>query len=148
MGFGISAQGRKTASKVQKMWRLNFTLMSNPNHSLVNYLKASGVLKVEVCKNPMMNPNVVRYRHGMIQPGMLIITRAGEVIYSWSAKAGVTNLFGTTDRPVPKDIWYSHKSKLLEALHLEMGDGDEEHHVRRRGMFSVLQDVPIPLKDI
>lgn len=147
--YGISAQGRKTCKRTQKTWRLNFTLMSNPNHSLINYLKASDVLKVEVCKNPMMNPNVIRYRHGMIQPGVLLITRDGVVVYSWSSVGGVTNLFGTTDRPSVRDVWYSHKPSLLEALNLEMGGNTEEKgKIRKKGMFSVLKDIPIPLKDI
>lgn len=146
--YGISAQGRKTAKRTQKTWRLNFDLKSNPNHSLINYLKASDVLKVEVCRNPMMNPNVVRYRHGMIQPGVLIITKDGTVVYSWSSEAGVTNLFGTTDRPSPKDVWYSHKPDLLEALQMETSSGQEKSKIRKKGVFSVLKDIPIPLKDI
>ena len=63
------------------------------------------MLSVEVSKAWVLNPNVLRYRHGMVQPGLLIVNNFGEVIYGWSSTASVTNLFGTTDRPKPKDVW-------------------------------------------
>lgn len=92
------------------------------------------MLSVEVSKAWLLNPNVLRYRHGMVQPGLLIVNDLGEVIYSWASTAKVTNMFGTFNRPKPKDVWALVKPTLMFGIY-----DDDTVKIRKHGMLHVLK---------
>lgn len=47
---------------------------------------------------------IAAYAHGMIQPGVVIETAEGEILYRWAINPNEMNLGGAKDRPLVSDI--------------------------------------------
>ncbi|KAK4496643.1 hypothetical protein PRZ48_012625 [Zasmidium cellare] len=72
--------------------------ISDPCHDLVNDLRRKTLIDLAITDRK-------GYPHGMVQPGVLVLGREGEVLYSWAIRPSLSNLGGAKDRPLLEEVW-------------------------------------------
>eukprot|EP00118_Oscarella_pearsei_P025327 m.307994 g.307994 ORF g.307994 m.307994 type:complete len:132 (+) comp43217_c0_seq1:376-771(+) len=121
--FGVTSQPQLYAEKAEKSWRLNYKVHADPEKKLRQLFKEKGWVTLEVAKKK-------GYPGGMVQPGVLALDKSGEVVYAWGVEAGISNLYGATGRPSPKDVWNIIKERLA-------GNTSEMKKPSTYGMFKL-----------
>ncbi|TAQ88402.1 hypothetical protein B7494_g3260 [Chlorociboria aeruginascens] len=79
--------------------------INDPSNTLVKDLEKRGLIKLVISEKK-------GYEHGMVQPGVLVLTKSGEVLEKWTQIPSVKNLGGAKDRPDLNQIWENVESKM------------------------------------
>lgn len=113
MCFGVAAQGQVEVDKAVTQLGLHYKIYSDPDHHLARYFKEKGLLEVVIARrSDSRHPKVKDYKGGMTQPAILVVNPSCEVLYSFAVTPSLSNVFGATGRPNPKEVWQLIKSKL------------------------------------
>lgn len=98
---GVTSQSAEAAKSAHDNWELHYDVVSDQSTELAQSFQIDITPKAEtpLAEHPTEYPN------GMSQSGMVVLDRAGEVIYHWAVNPTAVNLFGASDRPLPGDVW-------------------------------------------
>lgn len=98
---GVTSQSADAAQSAKDNWQLHYDVVSDPSTELAQSFDIDITPKAAtpLAEHPTEYPN------GMSQSGMVVLNRAGEVIYQWAVNPTAVNLFGASDRPLPDDVW-------------------------------------------
>lgn len=99
--LGITSQSTELALEAQEAWGLDFAVSSDPSNELARSFNINITPKAET---PMAD-HPTEYPNGMSQTGVVVLSRAGEVVYRWAVDPTEVNLFGASDRPLPGEVW-------------------------------------------
>lgn len=99
--IGITSQSAEAAQSAQDNWGLNYDIVSDQSTELA---KSFGIDITPKSESPLAE-HPTEYPNGMSQTGVIVLNRAGEVLYKWAVNPAVVNVFGASDRPLPADVW-------------------------------------------
>lgn len=139
--YGITSEPTRLARQAQAEWELDFETVGDPHHEISAACTESGFLELVV------NTDTARfekdenspYRHpkGYFQPGVLVLSAEGRVLYRWRSRPTRENMGGATNRPTADYVF----GKISEALRIketaatfEDAALDENPEVDSRGM--------------
>lgn len=98
---GVTSQSAEAAQAARENWGLHYDVISEPTNELAQSFQIEITPKAET---PLAD-HPTEYPNGMSQSGMVVLDRAGGVLYRWAVNPTVVNLFGASDRPLPDDVW-------------------------------------------
>jgi len=99
--IGITSQSSELAEQAKTDWGLDFDIVSDPSNALAEQFQINVTDKAET---PMAD-HPTEYPNGMSQTGVIVLNKAGDVVYRWAVDPTEVNLFGASDRPLPDDVW-------------------------------------------
>eukprot|EP00127_Corallochytrium_limacisporum_P005613 Clim_evm12s209 gene=Clim_evmTU12s209 len=117
----FSSQPKSLVQFVQKDWKIDVPIISDPTNQLANYLREeygwkgvqSGGRNDTNTFFRKVHRKIKMYGEGMTQPGVLIVRpKDGKVLYNWGIIPEAMNLGGAKDRPKPEDILQIFKYRL------------------------------------
>eukprot|EP00042_Codosiga_hollandica_P045112 m.453965 g.453965 ORF g.453965 m.453965 type:complete len:137 (+) comp56942_c0_seq1:1928-2338(+) len=122
--FAITSQPPHKASDAQANWSLRFEqVLSDEDHVIADHVRTLGYVNLHLTQRS-------DYKNGMVQPGLLIITRTREILFTWAIVPTLMNIGGGTDRPVFRDVWENVCAKLE--------DRPATRKISKTNFFSVL----------
>ncbi|XP_062518172.1 uncharacterized protein LOC134193352 [Corticium candelabrum] len=111
--YGVTAQPQEEADKAVTQLRLHYKTYGDPDHKLATHLKDKGLLDVIIARQgDSRHPKVKDYKDGMAQPAVVVVNREGAVLYSFIVTPGLSNAYGATGRPNPKEVCQLIQAKL------------------------------------
>jgi len=91
---------------------LQFNILHDRTLRLSLHVKRSGLIDVDIWQRGVSTYHTVRpeisaarYPHGMVQPGVLVLSSTVQPVFTWAIRPAVMNVGGATDRPSPRAIW-------------------------------------------
>lgn len=80
--LGISSMSQLSSKKTAAKWKLEYPLLGDPFNELAT------MYNVDITFDDK------RYKHGMNQPAVVVLSRTGESVYYWKTNATLSQLFG------------------------------------------------------
>lgn len=105
-------------------WKLPFAhVVGDPTHKLAHYLRSSSGFAVVITgfegdegydtEKFKTHKAMKRYKHGVLQPGMLILRKSlNDVVFNWAIIPASANANGATIRPRIPLVWKATKKAL------------------------------------
>lgn len=130
----ISSEKEEAAAAAKEEWKLSsFDVRSNPENTLPAHLNEQKYFKPKlVVTTSKLDPHTLLYSHGFVQPGVLFLSKEGEVLFQWAIQPGIMNLGGATDRPSPDQIWAKVQAKMR-------GEEVDAGRMETSGMFAMFK---------
>ena len=118
--FAISSEPQTLSSRAQSEWRLGFESVGDPHHEIADLCRERGWLdlffneRLSFLKSSAGEGQDWEPTHpkGYFQPGVLVLSREGKVLYRWRGVPTHSNLGGAAARPTAAHVW----SQVEEAL--------------------------------
>ena len=98
---GITSESAELAAKAKEDWGIGFDVLSDPSTTLAQQFDINITPKAQ---SPLAD-HPTEYPNGMSQTGVIVIDRSGDVIYNWAVDPTEVNLHGSSDRPLPAEVW-------------------------------------------
>lgn len=109
--IGFSSEPQEMVDRARSEWGIGFEMHGDPINTIPTYLLDAH--NVRLCVKGMENsmadvyvrrvhPFMKKYAHGVVQPGMVFISKTKGVLYAWHAEVNLRNGGGAFDRPAPK----------------------------------------------
>mmetsp|Transcript_3338 Transcript_3338/g.11728 ORF Transcript_3338/g.11728 Transcript_3338/m.11728 type:complete len:158 (-) Transcript_3338:431-904(-) len=109
----VSSEKVEQAAAAKEEWKLSFDVLSNVENTFPAYLNEKKYFKPKLAvTTSRLDPHTLLYSHGFVQPGVLFLSKEGEVLFQWAIQPGIMNLGGATDRPEPGEIWKRVQARL------------------------------------
>lgn len=99
--IGITSQSTELANEAKQDWGLDYDVVSDPSNALATQFGINITAKADT---PMAD-HPTEYPNGMSQTGVIVLNKAGDVVYKWAVDPTEVNLHGASDRPLPDDVW-------------------------------------------
>eukprot|EP00761_Pharyngomonas_kirbyi_P012972 gb/GECH01012999.1/.p1 GENE.gb/GECH01012999.1/~~gb/GECH01012999.1/.p1 ORF type:complete len:388 (+),score=91.34 gb/GECH01012999.1/:1-1164(+) len=135
--YAICAQPEKYAVKLRDHHDLNFPLVADPDCHIAQFMginimeKGSRKFKKLVdftasfvgVNTPAYEQitGEEEYKCGLSLPGVYAVDSAGDVVYSWKMTPLARNIWGSSERPKPENVWES-VSHLLKRSQGEISE--------------------------
>ena len=116
--FGLTSEPQTLASEAVTSWELSFPSLGDPHHEIWSACEERGWLSVFVNARVGLWERTTGYANhpkGFFQPGVLVVSRTGRVLYRWRVRPTRRNLGGATERPVPEDVWRKVQQALADG---------------------------------
>ena len=117
----MCAQNKDEVSKMKEETGVKYTIFSDPEHKLRNYLAEQELVNVVVCGGENSKSAFYRenkyfkpYKFGVAQPAILFSTKEHQHLYAYATQPCNVNWHGALNRPEPKDAWAEVQKKLAE----------------------------------
>ena len=118
--FAISSEPQTLSSRAQSEWRLGFESVGDPHHEIADLCRERGWLdlffneRLSFLKRSAGEGQDWEPTHpkGYFQPGVLVLSREGKILYRWRGVPTHSNLGGAAARPTAAHVW----SQVEEAL--------------------------------
>ncbi len=141
--YGVTSEPQRLADRAQADWELDFECVGDPHQEIPETARERGWLEIFVQtrldflrrSTPGFEPT---HPKGYFQPGVLVLSRDGRVLYRWRSVPSRKNVGGAMVRPTPEHVWSSVQSALAPG-----SDGEDARHDDRPEMDS--PTVPWPL---
>ena len=105
----------------------------NPDNTFAKHMNEKKYFKPKlVVTTSKLDPHTLLYSHGFVQPGVLFLSKEGEVLFQWAIQPGIMNLGGATDRPSPDQIWEKVQARLR-------GEEVESGNMETSGVLSMFK---------
>jgi peroxiredoxin len=126
--YGVTSEPQRLADRAQEDWELGFECVGDPHQEIPETARERGWLEIYVQtrldflkrSSPGFEPT---HPKGYFQPGVLVLSREGRVLYRWRSVPSRKNIGGAAVRPTPGHVW----SKVQEALATEGPGADVAH---------------------
>ena len=140
--YAISSEPQTLSDRAWGEWKLDFETVGDPHQEIVDGVRDRGWLDLFV--NPeldfLIQSSAGRadftpsHPKGFLQPGVLVLTAEGRVLYRWRGVPTHSNMGGATERPTPEHVWARIEDGL--AASPEAGDAvpDEAPPLDSRGV--------------
>ncbi len=118
--YGVTSEPQRLADRAQEEWRLGFECVGDPHQEIPETIRERGWLELFVQtrldflkqSSPGFEPT---HPKGYLQPGVLVLSRDGRVLYRWRSIPSRKNIGGAAVRPTPEHVWKSVQSALASG---------------------------------
>jgi hypothetical protein len=114
--YAVTSEPHSLALNAQKQWESDFDHIGDPHHEILADCKERDWLSLYIWQRSdgLKGPENewVSHPNGCFQPGVLVFTREGRVLYRWRSRPSSENTGGATGRPTPTHVWNSVKTEL------------------------------------
>lgn len=118
--YGVTSEPQRLADRAQAEWKLGFECVGDPHQEIPETASERGWLEIFVQTRldflrqsaPGFEPT---HPKGYFQPGVLVLSREGRVLYRWRSVPSRKNVGGAMVRPAPEHVWSSIQAALAEA---------------------------------
>ena len=115
--YGVTSEPQRLADRAQADWELDFECVGDPHQEIPETARERGWLEIFVQTRldflrqsaPGFEP---AHPKGYFQPGVLVLSREGRVLYRWRSVPSRKNVGGATVRPTPEHVWRSVQTAL------------------------------------
>jgi peroxiredoxin len=126
--YGVTSEPQRLADRAQNEWELGFECVGDPHQEIPETARERGWLDIYVQtrldfleqSSPGFEPT---HPKGYFQPGVLVLSREGRVLYRWRSVPSRKNVGGATVRPTPEHVW----SRVQAALASGSAGADAAH---------------------
>lgn len=126
--YGVTSEPQRLADRAQTEWKLDFECVGDPHQEIPETARERGWLDIYVQtrldfleqSSPGFEPT---HPKGYFQPGVLVLSREGRVLYRWRSVPSRKNVGGAMVRPTPEHVW----SKVHSALEAGSESADVAH---------------------
>lgn len=148
--MAVTSQAAASAMKTARSLKLSYQCIGDPGHALRDYWKDQRYVTASLTSEDSpyyhkYHPNVRRYRFGMVQPTLLVLSRDHTVLYKWTAQPSLSNGFGVGGRPVPDEVLSFVQVRLQRHLLSKTQkpeEGDDEKPVSSQVDWVMVSDSP------
>lgn len=134
--FAVTSEPQSLATEAEKGWGFGFTSTGDPHHEILDDCRTRGWLNLFTTKDVgvLSQRSWVAHPKGYFQPGVLVLTQEGRVLYRWRCRPTRKNNGGALSRPKPNYVWSQIKARLDTA---EQGDAplDENPELDDTGIW-------------
>lgn len=124
--YGVTSEPQRLADRAQAEWELDFDCVGDPHQEISETAADRGWLRIFVQTRldflersaPGFAPT---HPKGYFQPGVLVLSRDGRVLYRWRSVPSRKNVGGAMVRPTPRHVWSSVQTAIAEGRM----DGDD-----------------------
>ena len=115
--FGITSEPHSLAAEAESDWELPFPIIGDPHHEIRQECKDRGWLDVfyNVDYGHLRERAWASHPKGYYQPGVIVLSREGRVLYRWRCRPTRWNTGGATRRPTPEHVWKNVQSALADG---------------------------------
>jgi hypothetical protein len=118
--YGVTSEPQRLADRAQVDWELGFECVGDPHQEISETARDRGWLEIFVQtrldflkrSSPGFDPT---HPKGYFQPGVLVLSREGRVLYRWRSVPSHQNLGGAVVRPTAEHVWSSVQAALAEV---------------------------------
>lgn len=118
--YGVTSEPQRLADRAQTEWALDFECVGDPHQEIPATAADRGWLELFVQTRldflrrsaPGFEP---AHPKGYFQPGVLVLSREGRVLYRWRSVPSRKNIGGATVRPTPAHVWSSVQAALASG---------------------------------
>ena len=113
--YGVTSEPQRLADNAQSEWDLSFECIGDPHQEIPETVRDRGWLEIFVQKRLEFLRQAASdfeptHPKGYFQPGVLVLSREGRVLYRWRSVPARTNVGGALARPTPEHVWSSVQS--------------------------------------
>ena len=118
--YGVTSEPQRLAERAQADWELDFECVGDPHQEIPETANDRGWLEIFVQTRldflrqsaPGFEP---AHPKGYFQPGVLVLSREGRVLYRWRSVPSRKNVGGALVRPTPEHVWSSVQTALASG---------------------------------
>jgi hypothetical protein len=126
--YCVTSEPQRLADRARAEWELDFECVGDPHQEIPETASERGWLEIFVQtrldflrqSSPGFEPT---HPKGYFQPGVLVLSREGRVLYRWRSVPSRKNVGGAMVRPAPEHVWSSVKAALASGT-----DGSDAVH--------------------
>ena len=117
--YAITSEPHSLARNAQEEWETGMVHVGDPHQEIAQTCRDRGWLSlftndwdgdgIGVTGEWRSNPK------GYYQPGVIVLSREGRILYRWRCRPTRSNTGGATRRPTPEYVWKSVQSALAEG---------------------------------
>ena len=120
--YAVSSEPQTLAGRASADWGLDFETVGDPHHEIAATCRERGWLdlyfneRLGFLKQSAGDPADWTPTHpkGYFQPGVLVLSREGRVLYRWRGVPTHQNMGGATERPTARYVWEQVQAALAE----------------------------------
>ena len=128
--YGVTSEPQRLADRARAEWELDFECVGDPHQEIPETAADRGLLKIFVQKrldflrqsSPGFEPT---HPKGYFQPGVLVLSSEGRVLYRWRSVPSRRNVGGAMVRPTAEHVWRSVQASLATGTEGEDAAYDE-----------------------
>ncbi|MFK7899085.1 MAG: hypothetical protein AB8G23_24890 [Myxococcota bacterium] len=123
--YGVTSEPQRLADRAQAEWELGFDCVGDPHQEIPETARDRGWLEIFVQERldflrQASEGFELEHPKGYFQPGVLVLSREGRVLYRWRSVPSRKNVGGAMVRPTAAHVW----SQVQAALAAGEGDPD------------------------
>lgn len=140
--FAISSEPQALSSRAQAEWKLDFESVGDPHHEIRDLCRERGWLdlffneRLSFLKRSAGDGRDWEPTHpkGYFQPGVLVLSREGQVLYRWRGVPTHSNIGGAVARPTAAYVWSQIESALGDEARVTDAPLDEDPKLDFKGL--------------
>ena len=118
--YGVTSEPQRLADRAQASWKLDFECVGDPHQEIPETARDRGWLEIFVqTRLDFLRRSGTSFEpvhpKGYFQPGVLVLSREGRVLYRWRSVPSRKNVGGAMVRPTPEYVWSSVESVLASG---------------------------------
>ena len=126
--YGVTSEPQNLADRAKDSWALGFDCIGDPHQEISGVARDRGWLDLYVNKTlEFLKASATHFdpQHpkGYLQPGVLVVSREGRVLYRWRCVPSRKNVGGAMARPTPEHVLESVRTALASGA-----DADDAAH--------------------
>ncbi|MFK7898870.1 MAG: hypothetical protein AB8G23_23775 [Myxococcota bacterium] len=144
--YGVTSEPQSLADRAQAEWKLDFACVGDPHQEIPETARDRGWLEIFVqTRLDFLRQSAkdfeVTHPKGYFQPGVLVLSREGRVLYRWRSVPSRKNVGGAMVRPTAEHVWSEVQAAL--AAGRNMTDAPDASYDERPEMDA--PETPWPL---
>ncbi len=119
--YAVTSEPQTLAKNAEEDWGTGLEHVGDPHQEIAGACAERGWLSLfthdwgeDVADNQWIVGDWVSHPKGYFQPGVLVLSREGRVLYRWRCRPSRENLGGAIARPTPSHVWSRVESALQE----------------------------------
>ena len=128
--YGVTSEPHTLAQNAHKEWKTDFDHIGDPHHEILADIHDRGWLSLIIWNyQPSFQEEVrknLSHPNGIYQPGVLVVTREGRVLYRWRSIPNRQNVGGASCRVTAQHVWKNVQKALSQADDAPDSPLDEE----------------------
>lgn len=118
--YGVTSEPQRLADRAKAEWELDFETVGDPHQEIPETLSERGWLELFVqTRLDFLKQSGTSFEpthpKGYLQPGVLVLSREGRVLYRWRSVPSRKNVGGAMVRPTPEHVWSQVQTALAEG---------------------------------
>ena len=116
--YAITSEPQSLATNAQEDWETGLVHVGDPHQEIAGQCASRGWLRLFTSA---FLSSVLRHvsswashPKGYFQPGVLVLSREGRVLYRWRCRPDRSNVGGAVARPLPAHVWQRVQAALTE----------------------------------
>ena len=117
--YAVTSEPHSLARNAQDEWATEIEHVGDPHQEIAGTCRDRGWLSLftQAWEGGDLGPRASWRSNpqGYYQPGVLVLSREGRVLYRWRCRPTRSNTGGATQRPTPEHVWTSVQAALAEG---------------------------------